>query len=121
MGASLAQAIETASIGLIALAVLIGGGSLLAGVAHFGLVAVVVLGVLGCLQTGALYRNYATGGVRARLRATRDVAFLGAIVCALLFVLSPHRWALGATIVALECAFVLELFGRFAPVEPRSP
>lgn len=117
----MAQAIETASIGAIALAVLLGGGSLLAGVAHFGLIAVAMLAVLGCLQIWALYRNYAAGGGRARIRATRDVAFLGAILCALLFVLSPHRWSLGATIVALECALVLELFGRFAPFEPRSP
>ena len=52
------------------------------------------------------------------MRATRDVAFLAAIAFALVEVLAPARWAIGACISAVLFAIVLELLARLAPAPP---
>jgi len=107
--------IETASVVLIAIAVILGGRSLLFGIAqHHGL-SLVVLAVLLILQTIALRRNRAQGGSLAPLRSTRDIAFIAAIILAALVVASPQRWSIGATIVAVEIGLVLDILGRLNP------
>jgi hypothetical protein len=113
-----ASAIELASIIVIGLCVLLFGWVLLQNVAHFGPYAAVMLVVLGTLQVIALRRNVMARGPMATVRATRDVAFVAAIVLALAEVLTRQRWAIGATIAAVEFAIVLELFARLAPAPP---
>lgn len=107
--------VETASIVVIGLAVLFYGWALIANLARFPVPAVVALLVVGVLQAGAIRRNLALGGHAARIRATRDVAFVTAIVLALIVVLWPVRWAVGACVAATEFAIVLELLARFTP------
>jgi hypothetical protein len=107
--------IETISVVLIAAAVLVGGRSLLGSFVQHHVAAMLVLSGLLVLQFLALRRNYAEGGPAVRIRATRDAAFLAAVVLALILVASPQRWSIGATIVALEFGFILDLLARFSP------
>jgi hypothetical protein len=102
------------SVALIAAAVLFGGRFLLSALAREHAVAIPVLLVLLAVQIVALRRNYAEGAPAFRLRATRDVAFIASALLALAVLVSPQRWSVGATIVALECGCMLELFGRSA-------
>jgi hypothetical protein len=110
-----ARAVEIASIVVIGLAVLLAGWPLLENLARYRVPSVALLLVLAGAQAFALRRNAAAGGSASRIRATRDVAFVGAILVALAFVLSPHRWAIGASVSLVEFAIVLELLARFAP------
>lgn len=112
------RTVEAAFIAAIALAVLIGGRSLLVEIARFGVPAALVLVAIGFAQTLALRRNFAAGGPLAGVRATRDVAFIAALIAAIAFVLVPARWSIGTCIVALEIALVLELMARFTPSPP---
>jgi hypothetical protein len=112
------RTIEAAFIAVIALAVLLGGRSLLVEIALFGVPAAVLLAILGVAQTLAMRRNFAAGGPLAGVRATRDVAFIAATIAAVAFVLAPARWSIGTCIVALEIALVLELMARFTPSPP---
>jgi hypothetical protein len=110
-----ARAIEIGSLIVIALGVLIGGKNVLVEITHFPIPAVIGLAVLGIAQVAALPRNYASGGPLARIRVSRDVAFVAAIVAAIAFVLFPARWSLGATISAVEFGLAIELLARFSP------
>jgi hypothetical protein len=112
------QIVETVSIVVIGLAILFYGWALIANLARFPVPAVIALLVVLVLQSGAIRRNLAGGGHAARIRATRDVAFVGAIVLALIDVLWPVRWAVGACVAATEFAIVLELLARFSPHPP---
>ena len=111
--------IEAAFIALIALAVLVGGRSLLLNLATFHGVAVSALGAIAIFIIYAFRRSFLAGGPLARIHAARDTAFLAAIVGAIAFILWPQRWSLGATIVALEIALIVELMSRVVdPVRP---
>jgi len=110
-----ARIVEIVSIVVIGLAVLFYGWLLIANLARFPIPAVVALVVVLVLQTGAIRRNLAEGGPAARIRSSRDVAFVAAIVLALIDVLWPVRWAVGACVAATEFAIVLELLARFTP------
>jgi hypothetical protein len=118
LGCVSTRVMEAVLIVIIMLAVLIGGRAWIVDVAQFHSVAVAVLGTIGVLVVYAFRRSYLLGGPLARLHATRDAAFLAAIAAAIAFVLSPARWALGATVVAVEFALILELLARLAPFPP---
>ncbi len=119
MGERTGQIVETVSIVVIGLAVLFYGWALMANLARFRVPAIFALLVVLTLQTGAIRRNLAQGGHAARIRSTRrDVAFVAAIVLALIDVLWPVRWAVGACVAATEFAIVLELLARFTPHPP---
>jgi hypothetical protein len=79
---------------------------------------VAILTILGIAQLIALRRDRLTPGPQARLHATRDIAFLAAVVGAIAFVASPARWSLGTSIAAVEFGLALELLTRLAPSEP---
>jgi len=113
-----ARTVEAASILAIALAVLVGGNALLVQIAQFHGLTISVLGVLALLVLYAFRQNFRAGGSLARIHATRDAAFLAAIAGAIAFVALPARWSLGATIVAAEIGFAVELLARFAPAAP---
>ena len=110
-----ARAFEVAMVAVIAVAVLVGGASLLVQLTRAPLVSGICLGVLMVLVLAALRRDLVAVGLGARVRASRDVAFVAAIVAAICFVLAPARWSNGATVTALEFGFVLELLMRLAP------
>jgi hypothetical protein len=110
--------LEAAFILVIMLAVLIGGRSWIVDVAQFHGVAIVVLGIIGVFLIYAFRRSFLIGGPLARLSATRDAAFLAAIASAIAFIASPARWSLGATVVAIEFALIVELMARFTPAPP---
>lgn len=112
---SAARAFETAMVALIALALLAGGASLLRELGRQPLLSGIALGLLMVLQLSALRRDLATGGPAARVRASRDVAFLAATIAAICSVLSPSRWSSGATVAAIEFGLVLEILIRLAP------
>jgi hypothetical protein len=118
VGERTGQIVETVSIVVIGLAVLFYGWALIANLARFRVPAIFALLVVLMLQTGAIRRNLAEGGHAARIRSTRDVAFVAAIVLALIDVLWPVRWAVGACVAATEFAIVLELLARFTPHPP---
>ena len=109
---------EIAFIAVMAIVVLVGGRALLVEIASFHGLAASALGAIALFVIYAFRRNYLAGGPLARVHAARDTAFLAAIAAAIAFVLVPQRWSLGATVVALEIALVVELMVRL--VEPRS-
>lgn len=109
------RALEATFIGIIAIAILIGGRSLLVEIAQFHAIAFIVLLAIGAALLRNLGRNMAPRTPLGRFRATRDIAFAAAVITALAFVFSPARWSMGACIAALEFALVLELLGRLAP------
>jgi hypothetical protein len=117
---SAGRRIEIASIVVIALAILIGGRSLLVSMSAFPQAGVAILTILGIAQLLALRRDRLTAGPQGRLHATRDIAFLAAVVGAIAFVASPARWSIGASIAAVEFGLALELLTRLAPSEPES-
>ena len=110
-----ARAVEIASLILIALAVLLGGRSLLVEIARFPIPAITGLGVVGLVQLLAVRRNYLAGGRPAPLRVARDVAFLAAILAALAFVAYPARWSIGAAVSATLFGLAVELLAHFSP------
>jgi len=112
-----ARAIEVGSLILMALLVLVGGRSLLVEIAKFQLPAILGLCAIGIAQTVAVRRNFAAGGRLARVRVSRDVAFVAAIAAAIAFVVFPARWSLGAAVAATEFGLALELLARFSPEE----
>jgi hypothetical protein len=111
-----AQIVESVSIIVIGLAVLLFGWALVTNLARFPVPAAIALVVVGVLQSGAIRRNLAGGGSAARIRATRDVAFVAAIALALTYIVWPVRWAIGACLAATEFAIALELLARFTPI-----
>lgn len=111
--------VEAGFIALMAVAVLVGGRSLLVQVASFRGVAISVLGVIAIVIVYAFRREFLAGGPLARIHAARDTAFLAAIAAAVAFVAVPQRWSLGATTVALEIALIVELMSCLVdPVRP---
>ena len=112
------RTVEAAFIAVIAVAVLFGGRSVLVEIARFGGLAAGVLVALAFIQTLAMRRNFAAGGSLARVRITRDAAFIAATIAAIAFVYAPARWSIGAAIAGLEFALILELTARFAPSPP---
>jgi hypothetical protein len=110
-----ARAVEIGSLIVIALAVLLGGRSLLVEIARFPIPAITGLGIVGLLQLLAVRRNYRAGGGPAPLRVARDVAFLAAILAALAFVAYPARWSIGAAVSAVLFGLAVELLARFSP------
>jgi hypothetical protein len=113
-----ARILEAGLLVLMILAVGIGGTAWLADIAKFHGIAIAVLGTLAIVVIYGFRRSYLAGGPLARLHATRDAAFLAAIAAAIAFVALPARWALGATVVGVEFALVVELFARFTPAAP---
>jgi len=107
--------IEVAFLAVMAVAVLIGGRSLLVQIAAFKGLAVSVLVIIGILIIYAFRQNYRAGRPGARLAATRDTAFLATIGVSIAFVVSPARWALGAAVVGFEIGLIVEMIARFAP------
>ncbi len=113
------RTIEIVFLAFIAIAILATGPILLANLAQFHGLAISVLGVVGIVLVYAFRRNFLAGGPQARINATRDGAFLAAILSAICYIaLAKARWAFGATIFAVESAIVIELLARFAPARP---
>ncbi len=110
-----ARAVEIGSLVLIALGLLVGGRSLLVEIARFPLPALIGLALVAVLQVLAVRRNYLAGGELARLRVSRDVAFLAAVAASIAFVLSPARWSLGAAVAGALFGIAIELLARFSP------
>ena len=112
------RALEAVFLIVMAVAVLVGGRALVLQIAQFHGLTVSVLGVVAIVLVYAFRRNYLAGGPLVRIHATRDTAFLAAIAAAIAFVIAPARWSLGATVVALEVAIVVEFLSRIAPPPP---
>ncbi|GAC1303211.1 MAG: hypothetical protein NVSMB21_02060 [Vulcanimicrobiaceae bacterium] len=102
-------------LAIMALAILLGGQFLLLAIAKFHGLAISVLGALAIFVLYAFRRNFLAGGPNARINAARDGASLAAIVAAISFVIVRARWSLGATIVSIEVAIVIELLARSVP------
>jgi hypothetical protein len=115
-----AGVVEVASILVIGIVVLVAGWTLLENLARFRLASGAMLVVLAGAQVAALRRDFKAPGDGTRLRVTRDLAFVGATLIALAYVLVPQRWAVGASISMLEFAIVLELLTRLAPAPPNA-
>ncbi|HEV3157744.1 MAG TPA: hypothetical protein VGZ00_10400 [Candidatus Baltobacteraceae bacterium] len=113
----MSRIVEILSLLLIAVAIGVGGKSLLLHVAHFRTIALVVLAALALIQFAALRRG--VGPARGTsISLNRDVVFIAAIVLAFVYVTVPARWSSGACIVAIEFGLALELLGKFAPSIP---
>ena len=109
------KGLEIACIAVIAIAVLVGGSSLLAEIGHLRAPASFALAFLAVVQFVAVRRNALAGGPHAQVRASRDVAFLAAIIAAFIFVWSPARWEIGACIAGVEFGLIMELLARLVP------
>jgi hypothetical protein len=112
------RTIEVAFLAIMALAVLVGGKSLLVQIAAFKGLAVSVLVIIGIFIIYAFRQNYRPSKPEARLAATRDAAFLATIGVAVAFIVGPPSWwrALGgAAVVGFEIGIVVEILARFAP------
>ncbi len=114
MSPRVGRTVEIVSVVAIGIGVLFGGRMLLVNLSHIAHYAIPVLIVLGLLQAGALRRNAAIDRPGRPLIATRDVAFIAAILLSIAFVAYPARWSIGAAIVAVEVGLLLELFGQFS-------
>ncbi len=106
---------ETLSIAVMALALLVGGRALLVQIAGFHGATITVLLAIGVALVLAFRRSFSAGGPLARLASARDAAFLAAIGAAIAFVVAPARWSLGATIVGIEIGLAVELLARLVP------
>jgi hypothetical protein len=100
------------------IAFLIGGRAWVYDIAQFHGVAISMLTIVAIVVVYAFRRNFLAGGPAARLAATRDAAFLAGIGAAIAFVVSPARWSLGATVVAVEFGLIIELLMRIRPTRP---
>ncbi len=100
---------EIACLAIMAFAILLGGQFLLLAIAKFHGLAISVLGALAIFVVYAFRRNFLAGGPQARIHAARDGAFLAAIAAAISFIVAEAKWSLGATIVAVEVAIVVEV------------
>ena len=107
--------IEVAFLAIMALAVLVGGKSLLVQIAAFKGLSVSVLVIIGIFIIYAFRQNYRATKPGARIAATRDAAFLATIGVAIVFILSPAKWSLGAAVVGFEIGIIVEMIARFAP------
>ena len=116
-----ARVVELLSLAVIGGCMLLFGWTLLRNAAHFRLASSVLLVLLAALEIATLRRTWSAGGQAARLRVTRDAAFLLTIAFALVAVLSGQRWSFGACISSLEFALVLELLARLAPAATNEP
>jgi hypothetical protein len=105
--------LEAAFVTLIALAVAAGGRSLLATVAHGGLLAACWAAVLAGGLLAGLWRRRSAGASPVVL--TRDIAFLAAALLSIFYIDRPARWSSGATIAALEFGLLLELLSILLP------
>ena len=112
--------LEFASIVVIAAAMLLFGWVVLQNIARFGLLSATILIAVAVLQFAAIRRNLAAGGEAARIRATRDVAFIAAALLGAAYVLWLQRWTIGACIAMLEFALILELLTRATTLRPGS-
>jgi hypothetical protein len=115
-----ARYLEIACLGLVMLAVLVGGQTWMLNVAHspFHGIAIAILGTIAVILLYAFRRSFLAGGPLARVHATRDAAFLAAIGAAMAYVAAPAHWSLGAAIVAVEFGLIVELMSRFSPAPP---
>ncbi len=109
---------EVLFLAIIGGVMLFGGPALLAELARFRGPASLALGLVGIALLFEMRRSLALGGPTARLRVSRDVAFVTALLAAIAFVLFPARWSIGTSIAAFEFGIVLELFGRLVPAPP---
>ena len=105
--------VEIASVAAIALAILVGGQALLANLARFPFASASLLAVVAVLAVASLWRERRLGTL-IPVRAARDSGFVAAAVLALLYVLSPQRWSLGAAVAMVEFALALELVAMIA-------
>ena len=112
MSPRIARIVETSSVIAIGIAFLFGGRILLVNLSHIPRYALPVLAVLGLLQAAALWRNARAAGPARPLVATRDVAFIAAVLLSIAFVAAPARWSIGAAVVAIELGILLEVFGQ---------
>ncbi len=115
-----ARGAEVLFLSIIALAILVGGRSLLyqiAGSPFHPLAILLLAGILVALVL-SMRRTIAAGGELARLRASRDIAFMASLAASIAFVASPARWAFGAAIAAAEFGLILEIISRLAPGGP---
>jgi hypothetical protein len=112
MSPRIARYVEMGSVVAIGVAFLFGGRILLVNLSHIPRYAIPVLIVLGLLQGGALWRNSRVERPERPIVATRDVAFIAAVLLAIAFVASPARWSIGAAVVALELGILLEVLGQ---------
>jgi len=110
--------VETLSIAVMALALLVGGRALLVQIAGFHGATITVLLAIGVALVLAFRRSFSAGGPLARLASARDAAFLAAIGAAIAFVVAPARWSLGATIVGIEIGLLARLV---PPAEQPAP
>jgi hypothetical protein len=110
------RVLEVTSLVVIAIAILLGGRLLLLNLLQFRAVAALVLLVVFVAQLAALRRRVAVRGYDNGVRATRDVIFLVASLLALIELLSPQRWVVGAAVAAAEFGVVCELLARLVPV-----
>ncbi len=113
-----ARSVEAFFIVVMAVAVLVGGRSLLVQIAQYHATTIAILATIAIALVAAFRRNFTAGGPLVRLQATRDAAFLAAIAAAIAFVASPARWSLGAAVVGVEFGLIVEFFIRVVPQAP---
>ena len=115
MSDRVARTVELASIAVIGCCVLFFGWTLLQNLIHFRAMAGALLLLVGGFEIASIRRNLSELSPAGRIRATRDAAFLVAVVLALSELLIPQRWIAGACIAAAEFGIVLELLARVQP------
>lgn len=114
MSPRIARIVELSSAIAIGIAILFGGRILLVNLSHIPHYALPVLAVLGLLQAAALWRNAQIDRPNRPIVATRDVAFIAAVLLSIAFVASPARWSIGAAVVAIELGILFEVFGQLS-------
>lgn len=102
--------IEGLALLAIAAAVTFGGRALLAELHAFGAVALVPLG-LGIIVLAASLRRAQQSGA-SRLAVSVQVAYLTALVLAIVAVIVPAHWSGGATIAMIDVAIAFDLLAR---------
>ncbi len=112
-----ARRLEAVFLAVMALAILVGGPSLVFAIAKFKSLAITILVVFAVFIVYAFRQNYRATRPGARLAATRDAAFLASIIAAVFYIQWPARWSIGATVVGLEIGILVEFLSKVVPVE----
>lgn len=110
--------VEGLALLAIAVAVTFGGRALLAELHAFEPAAICILGA-GILAMALSVRRVSRGGESLRLDVSVRVAYVTALLLAMLATLVPLRWTSGAAIAMVDIAIAFDLFARASSRDPR--
>ena len=107
------QLLEGLALGAIAVAIAVRGQAMISRLHAYEPAAVVLFGLAILAACISIRRTLLEPkSEHARLVLTQSIAYLTALVLALLAVVAPARWSAGSAIAMAEVSIVFDLFSR---------